>query len=622
MTNRTESGRYSIAGFLYQIVGSASEGFRIAKHANEEGEILELEQLGQDLVVRSADDANVRLIQFKYSSTNSIVNPNEMRKILQTFLDCLRNAKKNIADCKFELRTNRELHPDTIPWFEAKRKNERSNLRAAMGATSNSEINDLDTICDIFEKFTYHCLNDSDLHSTLVTAAAKLGMLESEIPDGVNRLVGFLAHKSAEAGDRRVSRTEIRSKFAGHPNACELFSVDSIKMQIKDLEDFQQDEACKSGDATKSPIVRRSRTADIVGAILQYPVVVVHGDGGCGKSIAVADALLSCLHDRQQPPGFCMISRADSTTPQRAISKIAKWRNCNQHSDGQNYSAAISRLKSSYNNSPVLVMCFDAIDEKTGETLTEETLEFIRDLIRMATESRASNGTSLVSVLLTCRRKHEVDNIPRNINPIAPENNVTYINIDDYDNDEMVAAASVFESLDSDVVRLIGEALGTSTFSNTNSRRSRVTKVDASIEVIESIRHPVLWYVFSQLTHEQQLKCIEGGQQALHYLGKDYLAWFRKKAACRIKNLQSGECELALCEAAKTFADENGVGCIEQNWLKPVADSIGNRLYANRLFHEAVSAGLIVRISERERLFRWRHPWFCKFLVQNEGDLE
>jgi len=108
----------------------------------------------------------------------------------------------------------------------------------------------------------------------------------------------------------------------------------------------------------------------------------------------------------------------------------------------------------------------------------------------------------------------------------------------------------------------------------------------------------------------------------LHYLGKDYLAWFRKKAACRIKNLQSGECELALCEAAKTFADENGVGCIEQNWLKPVADSIGNRLYANRLFHEAVSAGLIVRISERERLFRWRHPWFCKFLVQNEGDLE
>jgi hypothetical protein len=52
MTDRTVSGRYSIAGFLYQIVGSGVEGFRIAKHERdgEDEEILELEKLGQDLV--------------------------------------------------------------------------------------------------------------------------------------------------------------------------------------------------------------------------------------------------------------------------------------------------------------------------------------------------------------------------------------------------------------------------------------------------------------------------------------------------------------------------------------------------------------------------------------------
>ena len=53
MANRGESGRYSLAGFLYQIVGSAVEGFDISKHVEDDTkctEILELEQLGQDLV--------------------------------------------------------------------------------------------------------------------------------------------------------------------------------------------------------------------------------------------------------------------------------------------------------------------------------------------------------------------------------------------------------------------------------------------------------------------------------------------------------------------------------------------------------------------------------------------
>lgn len=620
MTDRTESGRYSLAGFLYQIVGSGVEGFRIAKHENdsEGNEILELEQLGQDLVGRSADNSGgIRLIQFKYSSTNAIVNPSELRTILQAFFECAREANKNVEDCTYELRTNRELHSGIVDWFCARKNNHRDKLRDAIRATSQSGVvDDLDEICEIFERFNYLRLTDADLKRELEDAAAKLGMLKKEIPGGVNRLIGFLATRSAEPGERRVLLTELQSEFAGHIDPFELLSEPSISLRCKDIDSFQQEEASKSASVTRALIVKRTKTEDIVLALLQYPVVVVHGDGGCGKSIAVADALMSCLQDQHQPPGFSLISRAQATNPSIVISKIAAWRNCRNHSDGADFSEAFTRLKSSYGNSPVFVICFDAIDEKQGAALAEETLTFIRELIRLAVESRAPNGTPLVSVILTCRRKDEVGNIPRNLNPIAPEEDVKDIHIEDYDDEELIAAIRDSKELQPEVAQQIEAMLGSTDLSTASSRR---TNVDVSSEVIELIRHPVLWYVFSQLNSEQQRQCLAGDQQALHHLGSDYLKWFQKKAACRITNLQLGECCEALSEAAKTFDVASAIGFRDANWLQPVTVSIGNRLQAKLLYDEAITAGLILEIDQRDKSWRWRHPWLCSFLEQNEG---
>jgi len=237
----------------------------------------------------------------------------------------------------------------------------------------------------------------------------------------------------------------------------------------------------------------------------------------------------------------------------------------------------------------------------------------------LAVESRAQYGTPLVSVILTCRRGREVENIPRNLNWIAPENDVNYIRIEDYDDNEMIAAIRTFNDLDKEVAQRLAATLDAPDLSTAVSRG---TSVNVSSEVTKLIRHPVLWYVFSQLTGEQQRQCLAGDQQALHHLGSDYLTWFRKKAACRITNLQRGECAEALWESAKTFDDANEIGFMDTNWLQPVAGSIGNRMRAKLLYDEAISAGLILDIDRREKTWRWRHPWFCNFLVQNEGVLQ
>lgn len=266
----------------------------------------------------------------------------------------------------------------------------------------------------------------------------------------------------------------------------------------------------------------------------------------------------------------------------------------------------------------MFAICFDAIDEKQGEALTEDILALIRKLIRFAVESRVEYGSPLVSVILTCRHRSEVENIPRNLNAVAPENDLNYICIEDYDDDEMLAAIRTFDGLDAQVAQRIAEMLGSSDLLSSISRGMRI---DTSNEIIDLIRHPVLCYVFSQLTSEQQHQCLVGEQQALHLLGKDYLRWFRKKAACRITNLQYGQCAEALCAAAKTFSDATAIGFSDKNWLQPVADSIGDRLRAKLLYDEAISAGLILEIDRRKKSWRWRHPWFCNFLVQNDGAL-
>ena len=103
MTDRTESGRLSIAGFLYQIVGSGAESCQVTLHVENDddaGEILEMEQLGQDLAALPIGGGIARLIQFKYSSKYAEVKPSELRKILQTFLVCVEEAEKQVKEFK------------------------------------------------------------------------------------------------------------------------------------------------------------------------------------------------------------------------------------------------------------------------------------------------------------------------------------------------------------------------------------------------------------------------------------------------------------------------------------------------------------------------------------------
>jgi hypothetical protein len=97
------------------------------------------------------------------------------------------------------------------------------------------------------------------------------------------------------------------------------------------------------------------------------------------------------------------------------------------------------------------------------------------------------------------------------------------------------------------------------------------------------------------------------------------MKWFKDKASSRMP-LNRGICEAAFHAAATTFDSPADVGDLEQNWLQPVvAKTKLSESDVELLFLEAASAGIVVTEEAGNKVWRWKFPWFCEFLVQSGG---
>lgn len=621
MADRTESGRLSLAGFLYQIVGSGAESCTLTCHeeeSDEAGEILELEQLGQDLVCFPTDGSAARLIQFKYSSKNAEIKPSGLRTIVETFLACVEEAEKQINEFNYELVTNRLLHKDIGDWETAQEEGDLEKLSQCIQKSSQTKIENLDQLCEVYLRLKVIQKSNDDLESELRQASAELGVLSNEMESGIDGVIGLLAKKSTPAESPRIIPSKVCDRLAGHDNAIKLLSDKSVDMRSNKIGTFQREEMRTNDFGTPPPIVPRIRAEDVSNAILNYPVVVIHGTGGCGKSILLADVALQFLNDTSSPPGFCMMMRANSFLPNKAAIAVSKWRGAGAKVDAD-FRFAFCRLETAYQESPVIVFFIDAIDEKPDVTLSDSTRDFITDLIQMATDSRGETGTHQVAVVLACRHLEEARNIRRVGNPIAAEHDVEFISMLDYGNEELLEAVKAYSQVDSDVVaRIIKYCEDDESLTlDTHDQHEEVAE-----EAIEVLSNPVFWYLFTELPKEQQHKCLNGDSSAFCELGNDYVKWFESKASSRMK-LRRGVCRAAFHAAAKTFESAGNRGDIELNWVKPIAEKTNlSETDAELLFLEAASAGIVVTEEAKNKVWRWKFPWFCEFLVEKGGIIE
>ncbi len=85
---------------------------------------------------------------------------------------------------------------------------------------------------------------------------------------------------------------------------------------------------------------------------------------------------------------------------------------------------------------PLLVICIDAMDEKSGNArLPDEAQRFILELIQMPATSTSGFGMPVTSIILTCRRIDELNNLPRSGFRFASPSH--RIDVVDFDDDEI-----------------------------------------------------------------------------------------------------------------------------------------------------------------------------------------
>ncbi len=140
MTNRSEGGKWALAGYLYQLIGQHSLTLRVIGSQDRPCEVDEdevnislmlsgfdsdyaslAETLGQDAAMIS--EKKVVLVQFKYSTTDRRINQTEIKEIISNLLDDAKEAnKQTLGTVACMLVTNRKLTgPAKEHWADAAR---------------------------------------------------------------------------------------------------------------------------------------------------------------------------------------------------------------------------------------------------------------------------------------------------------------------------------------------------------------------------------------------------------------------------------------------------------------------------------------------------------------------
>ena len=651
MNQLKESGHYSIAGFVYQILGSGVEAFHICEKVKNEAEpdtLIVLERFGQDAVEKPPEgsDRVPRLIQYKYSTVGKPMNEGQFTDVIFAFVQSASDANRSVNDFRYVISTNRELTDNAQDWREGdgtgrakaqaylttraeklvaaqeekrieklKKSKSKSPPKRKAKEVLQKEKQDLaQEMLSVFDLLDYDKKFKSDYENTIVEEAKQYGMLGEEIDRGVDAIVGYLIKLAGSAGPRIVLPETLRLKLTGNEKAVKLCSEDSNKLQRDDLEKFNRPEVPPN-------VVPRSKVEDLADSIMGYPLTIVYGDGGCGKSVAMSELVSSCLQNFRRPPGFCLLARASSFNPEFAMGRVAAWRRFNSYSSGEKFSDSLRRLDGAFGDRPVLLVCVDAIDEKDKVRLPRDVVEFITELVDYAVQSRYSTETdvAVVSVVVSCRREDEYKNLER-MNSLAPSEFINSIKLSDFEPDELIHAAKMSDGVDETVRERIIFRFGSDDQKQLGSSSVPPKTISHIGETI--IRHPVIWSKFAILSTAFQHSCLDGLNEGLFQLGEKYFEWFRKKASYRITDLKLGDCKASLTAAAESHSKHTPTD-YRKSWRDPIVETVDiTKRQAELLFQEAISAGIIVEEEQQGSKWRWNHLWFCNYLLEMEGALK
>jgi hypothetical protein len=622
MSGSLDAGRYALAGFLYQLVGSVHDALSILRRPSlADGSCtaeFALELYGQDAgaIGSGKSGTTLELIQYKYS-TDPLHNPideAELIEILQSFRKSKHAARgRGYADIGFRLVTNRRLNDRATnmvskavsgaayaPLDEPTEKKVRNKVvNAGRGPRINAQLR------AILKSLKQQPLDEAQMRQEIKKCASEFGLIEEEHAQAISRLVN-LAFDLAASANNRFKRDDILECLANFRHPRSLLDSQIREMIRSDVHNFRDRARMEIG------IIRRS-VLDQIEASLGHALIVVVGGGGTGKTVILGELIMDALGSGSVVSSYFLIDSAYRIEATWLGTVVSRWRNSR---DGAHISEttdqALARLEAAGGpQRPLVIMGLDAIDEVNDtfdarrhvQTLIEFFIAEERTCRALARRPRAT-------MIVTCRDEEELNRFGV----------LDRSGFGTFDTPAAIISIGVFS--EDETLRLVA-TLSTSTVAERLRRHiegsvlpTPVGRADAAAvqpEVYEAIRHPVLWRCFSQMSEGDQHRALNGEPDGLSKLARGLVEWFCNKTQLRLGESRSDVTRAVLVASASRFQDPSRVGQRSADWVKPAIEVAGcAQLAAERWFHEATSAGLVEKVSVDE--WRWRHGFVCEYL--------
>lgn len=620
MPNRHSSGRWAIAGFLYQILGmlsivaSSLDEASFTVNEDESNLSLSLFDVGENFQAShewfedaafTVDDECV-LVQFKYSSTGNKINKTNAKEIIEDFNNshaALDDRGFNVTACV--LFTNREL-----------------TSKGGNAAKQYWESIDTPESFDL----RYHKTGEiGDLIRDLHIFCRKYGMFQGEIEDGIEKLIGRILLQTGDLFQRKVDQSDFLDCLIGSENAQPITIEEVLKEPDQRLEELKVRIGVNHWNGN---LYKRSVLREVIDAIHKdRALIALHGAGGCGKSTIIWQIFNSTHRDQ-----CYMYTPAEELSENWVEYKINKWRGLLSH-PADTRPEAIKRLLIANPNAPqpVLWLGLDGIDEGY---LGPQRRDNIREILRWfwrKDRDRFDNKPK-ATLIVTTRKRDDLNRFLRLGGMQDQSDSILSFRVSNFTVEErndvaLRAVPNIYRSAFSQKSR--HEVMQVNNFDKEIYGADVQDAQDINMEsfddsVWESLEHPVMWRAFLSMDDNAKKQALEGVDDAKHELAHEFIMWFRFKLDMRhgasvnylVNN--DGEELFRVLENIAIRSDPSSLNQSEAEWIEPAGETtlgLGSRM-ADILYKESLSAGLI---SEDEpRRWRWRHLLVYEYLIRNE----
>jgi hypothetical protein len=637
-----EGARNALLGYLYQLLCTASVRVRNVEDGDSawalllarlgEG-VIRSEEFGQDVTIRSLElpTEGIVAIQLKHSAeTGKVINQSELIDILFTLDRSKKEAEgKGETINEFVLISNCHLHSDAERLITDAQSSVKPPKALLLRVNTNAgrpiagNVNKLrlydgnpkraaQSIHTLLKAFKYRRSTIEDHVHRLRAFAAQYGVLEREWQTRLDTLIGAFVRETANEKTISVTQEWLKTQLVGDPNACSLQFGSQFRpsphISEACIKRLKESLSQKHWPYEAYYLVRDAQRA-IRDELASNPIVFVYGDGGCGKSLAVAEYLLS-VSDRQ----FVWSESASTASEAEIAAGINGIRLPGNPVTGLDYSLSEIRARLNVANPgarPIWTIDLDGIDE------APDRLNDLYHLIRKCW-ANGNREHSPASLVITCRSpaiggsQDRTDLVNKWLNIIDPALvcGVGFVSLGFFLPDELVRAA-----------RLVGghpetRIVRTLTSRFTDGQVERFTDIEPiSPEMIQSLQHPVVWGTYASFSDVDVRNRILDQEP-------EYIADFCNRilrrffTRCRRRRAWSDNLmiENALASVAKSLIGPPPY--TKKDWELGCGGYLGD---AERsfLYHECLTYGLIQR--EAGAGWRWRHQFIVHHMVNSNN---